>query len=73
MPRLSRFCLAVFAATLIAPPASAEGIGGTFTLQIENDRIADTDRHNTHGTRLARVSDKASEGPQWAKDALECF
>ena len=71
MPRLWRFCLAVFSATLIAPPASAEGIGGTFTLQIENDRIADTDRHYSHGTRLAWVSDKASEGPQWAKDALE--
>ncbi len=33
--------------------ASAERTGGAFTPQIENDRIADTDRHYTHGTRLA--------------------
>ena len=56
---------------MMPQPALAEAIGGTFTLQIENDRIANTNRHYTHGTRLAWVSDKAFDGPQWAKDALE--
>ncbi|MEL0021765.1 MAG: lipid A-modifier LpxR family protein, partial [Rickettsiales bacterium] len=36
---------------------------GTFTAQIENDRIANTDRHYTNGIRLAWVSDKAEDGP----------
>ena len=71
MLRIARFRLAALAAAVIAQPAWAEPGAGTFTFQIENDRIADTDRHYTHGTRLAWVSDKASDGPQWAKDALE--
>ena len=71
MLRNIRFHIAALAAVLLAQPAVAEGIGGTYTLQIENDRIANTDRHYTHGTRLAWVSDKASDGPQWAKDTLE--
>ncbi len=53
MPRIAHLHLAVITAILIAQPASAERIGGAFTPQIENDRIADTDRHYTHGTRLA--------------------
>jgi hypothetical protein len=71
MSRIAALYVAALAVALLAQPAAAEGIGGTFTLQIENDRIANTDRHYTHGTRLAWVSDKASDGPQWAKDALE--
>ena len=71
MLRIARFRLAALAVAVIVQPAWAEPGAGTFTFQIENDRIADTDRHYTHGTRLAWVSDKASDGPQWAKDALE--
>ena len=36
---------------MMPQPALAEAIGGTFTLQIENDRIANTNRHYTHGRR----------------------
>jgi hypothetical protein len=71
MSRIAALYVAALAVALLAQPVAAEGIGGTFTFQIENDRIANTDRHYTHGTRLAWVSDKASDGPQWAKDALE--
>ena len=63
--------LAVLVAVFVAAPAWAEFPSGTFTIQAENDRIANTDRHYTHGTRLTWVSDKASDGPQWAKDTLE--
>jgi lipid A 3-O-deacylase len=44
---------------------------GTFTAQIENDRIANTDRHYTNGICLAWVSDKAEDGPQWVNELLE--
>ncbi len=43
---------------------------GTWTLLMENDRFADTDRHYTHGTRLAWVSDKIGAGPEWVPDLL---
>lgn len=43
---------------------------GTFSLQLENDRIAATDRHYTHGTRLSWVSDKRTDGPDWGRDLL---
>jgi len=47
------------------------GVGGTLSLQLENDRIAATDRHYTHGTRLSWVSDKNTDGPDWVRDVLE--
>ncbi len=52
-----------------AIPAAAEG---TYTLQFENDRIANTDRHYTTGMRLSWVSDSKRPGasPQWARDTL---
>ncbi len=60
------------AATLILAPvfARAEMPAGTWTLVMENDRFADTDRHYTHGTRLAWVSDRAGTGPGWIHDLL---
>jgi len=63
--------LLVLAAILFSGAARAEFPAGTYMLQIENDRLADTDRHYTHGTRLAWVSDKADDGPGWVKDILE--
>ena len=69
-------CWVPLAASLCAliagPPAACAGEGGgTYTLQLENDRSADTDRHYTHGTRLSWVSDRQTGGPEWARDLLE--
>ena len=47
------------------PAAGAETDYGTFGLQIENDRVAATDRHYTHGTRLGWVSPRG-EPPAWS-------
>ena len=63
--------LAVLVAVFVASPVRVVFPAGTFTMQAENDRIANTDRHYTDGTRLTWVSDKASDGSQWAKDNLE--
>lgn len=63
----------LLAALLIAPGfarAQMEIPSGTWTLLMENDRFADTDRHYTHGTRLAWVSDKTGTGPGWVRDLL---
>jgi len=59
-------------AIVLAPgtPAAEEEIG-TFTVQFENDRIADTDRHYTHGTRVAWVSPGLRRHIPWAADVLE--
>lgn len=66
-----RLALAVCLALLVAPSARAEFPAGTFTIQAENDRIANTDRHYSHGTRLTWVSDRVTDGPAWAMDFLE--
>lgn len=54
-----------------APAAAAAEDAGTFSLQIENDRVANTDRHYTHGTRFDWVSDKTDGEYDWARDALQ--
>lgn len=50
---------------------AAELPPGTVTIDAENDRIARTDRHYTHGTRLSWVSDKTTGGPAWIRETLE--
>ncbi len=55
----------------VVPTVLAEGVGGTFSIQLENDRIADTDRHYTQGLRLAWVSNRQTDGPGWAKRILK--
>lgn len=58
--------LAVFIA-LGAGPASA----GTWTVNVENDRIANTDRHYTNGFRLGWVSDETNGSDlEEVRDAL---
>jgi lipid A 3-O-deacylase len=42
---------------------------GTLTLQLENDRFSDTDRHYTHGSRLSWVSAK-DDIPKWAAQVM---
>lgn len=44
---------------------------GTYSVQVENDRIAQTDRHYTNGLRLSWISDKRSDGPMWVRDVLQ--
>jgi len=65
-----RPCLsaAVFAAALCA---AAPARAGTVSAQIENDRVANTDRHYTHGTRFDWVSDKTTGGPEWVREGLD--
>lgn len=57
------------------PPAPAEVHPafpqGTWTLQVENDRFTNADRHYTNGMRLAWVSDSHEHGPSWAHELLQ--
>jgi lipid A 3-O-deacylase len=64
---------------LMAVPAMADepSLGrGSFTVQFENDRIANTDRHYTHGTRFSWTSEEFEEPPEqasWLPDAINPF
>lgn len=56
-----RFFLIRFLATIAvlgALPLSMPASAGTWTVNVENDRIANTDRHYSNGFRLGWVSDK---------------
>ncbi len=57
--------------------ADEQGFGpGSFTIQFENDRIANTDRHYTHGTRLSWTSEELKEPPKqasWLPEAINPF
>ena len=53
-----------------AADAPKPRLTGTWTLLMENDRFASTDRHYTHGTRVAWVSDKIGGGPDWVPNLL---
>jgi hypothetical protein len=46
-------------------------LGGTFSIQIENDTINNTDRHYTNGFRVGWVSDRNDKGPDWLRNTLE--
>ncbi|MBS29221.1 MAG: hypothetical protein CL566_09925 [Alphaproteobacteria bacterium] len=48
--------LGLLATTYAIAPAMAEPPSDTYSVQWENDRIANTDRHYTNGWRLAWVS-----------------
>ncbi|MBO6782343.1 MAG: lipid A deacylase LpxR family protein [Alphaproteobacteria bacterium] len=61
----------LLAALSSAPPAIGDTDGDTYTFQIENDRIANTDRHYTSGFRLSWVSEAVDSDPQWAREILE--
>ncbi|MEQ8666586.1 MAG: lipid A deacylase LpxR family protein [Rhodospirillales bacterium] len=71
---------AVIAAALAGSPVTAgeehekaeTGLpSGTWTITAENDRIARTDRHYTHGTRIAWVSDVETGGPEIVRETLD--
>ncbi len=73
MPNHSTFCLFLAAAMLVLAPTipHADMPVGTWTLLMENDRFADTDRHYTHGTRIAWVSEEKDVGPAWVRNLLD--
>ena len=54
-------------------PASAQNPPDTYSVQWENDRIANTDRHYTNGFRLSWVSGARDGDPMWVKDVLEAL
>ncbi len=65
----STLVLLILVAALLPVPTAAEPGNpkrGTLTLQLENDRFSDTDRHYTHGSRLSWVSAK-DDIPRWAE------
>lgn len=66
-------CFAATAAHAGDQEDDGDAFRGTWSLQIENDRIAQTDRHYTNGLRISWVSDKKSkkEGPDWARTVLK--
>jgi lipid A 3-O-deacylase len=45
--------------------------GGTFSIQIENDKVNNTDRHYSNGFRMGWVSDRDDKGPEWLKETLD--
>ncbi|MEP4380268.1 MAG: lipid A deacylase LpxR family protein [Alphaproteobacteria bacterium] len=51
--------------------ANAQTTKDTYSVQWENDRIANTDRHYTNGFRLSWVSGARDDDPIWVKDVLE--
>lgn len=61
----------VLATCLAAGHGNAQPSGDTYTFQIENDRIANTDRHYTSGFRFSWVSEAVDSDPQWAREILE--
>ena len=67
--RVMRAALPAIGLLLGAGPTLADG---NYTLQLENDRIADTDRHYTTGFRASWVSDSAevNASPEFARDIL---
>ena len=68
--RPTRLFASCFAACFLASSAALAD-GDTYTVQWENDRIANTDRHYTNGFRLSWVSEAVDSDPEWAKDILE--
>lgn len=54
----------ILALALILAPAAGPAADGVLTLQIENDRIAATDRHYTQGGRLSYLSGEV-KFPAW--------
>ena len=70
--KIHRFCCLVLAAFIAwpVPAVAAEAADpddkrGVFTLQLENDVLANTDGQFSHGTRLAWMSPK-DQVPDWA-------
>ncbi|MEX0695527.1 MAG: lipid A deacylase LpxR family protein [Rhodospirillales bacterium] len=72
---MRRFCLSlalISALGFVAPGTIGIATAGTWTLSVENDRIANTDRHYSNGVRLGWISD-ADDGtalPE-VRDALQ--
>lgn len=63
-----RLAVSLTAAVALAPVAADAADDRAFTIQWENDRIADTDRHYSNGARIAWVS---RENPAWVRDIFD--
>lgn len=72
MIRSVRLPAVLSAAVLIAVGVSPPVVAGTWTVNVENDRIANTDRHYTNGVRIGWVSD-AEDGSDFPiiREALQ--
>jgi len=68
MPR--RSIAALWALMVFVVPVTAAGADGrTITIQFENDRFVNTDRHHTHGTRVVFAASPTV--PKWAREPLD--
>jgi lipid A 3-O-deacylase len=66
---IRRLVPAILAAAALLP-ATAPADDRAFTIQWENDRIADTDRHYSNGARIAWVS---GQRPSWVTDIFDAI
>src|SRR3990172_4693051 len=76
MKSLGALALVLVVALAGGSPARAQGEEAkwydcTFSVQIENDKLVDTDQHYTNGFRIGWVSDRKEGGPEWLRDVLE--
>jgi lipid A 3-O-deacylase len=61
----------LLAILIVCAASSVAADPDTYSVQWENDRIANTDRHYTNGFRLSWVSGARDTEPAWVKDVLE--
>jgi len=61
----------LLAILIVCAASSVAADPDTYSVQWENDRIANTDRHYTNGFRLSWVSGVRDTEPAWVKDVLE--
>lgn len=71
IPALMCALLGVSLMFLDPAQAAPEETSGTFTIQLENDKFVGTDRHYTHGTRLAWVWDDETRVPGWVRELMD--
>ncbi|MDD9928829.1 MAG: DUF2219 family protein [Rhodospirillaceae bacterium] len=69
--RVLAACVSLSVCAGTAARAADNDWSGTYSFQVENDRIAQTDRHYTNGLRLSWISDKKTDGSEWVRDALQ--
>lgn len=72
LSRIARTAALLLGTSLLHPPAALadDAPGGTFSFKVENDLIANTDGHYTHGTRIGWIADTPQQGPAFIRSAL---
>jgi lipid A 3-O-deacylase len=71
--RIAAILLGLVGWPLAITTSAAQAPKNTYSVQWENDRIANTDRHYTNGFRLSWVSGARDSDPMWVKDVLEAL